>query len=119
VRVLIVGVAGVSTPWRGAQEGRSEVTLYAAPGNPGIAELATCLPISATDFDDLIAFARRERIELTVVGPEAPLAAGIVDRFRAEGLPIFGPTRQAAQIERRSPSRSSSCTMPVFRRHAR
>ncbi|HEX4469351.1 MAG TPA: phosphoribosylamine--glycine ligase [Gemmatimonadaceae bacterium] len=75
------------------------ITLYAAPGNPGIAELATCLPIPTTEFDDLVRFARQERITLTVVGPEAPLAAGIVDHFRAEGLPIFGPTRQAAQIE--------------------
>ncbi len=75
------------------------ITLYAAPGNPGIAELATCLPVPTTEFDDLVRFARQERITLTVVGPEAPLAAGIVDHFRAESLPIFGPTRQAAQIE--------------------
>src|SRR5207248_2959224 len=75
------------------------LTLYAAPGNPGIAELATCLAIAVTDFDALATFARREGVALTVVGPEAPLAAGIVDRFRADQLPIFGPTREAAQIE--------------------
>jgi phosphoribosylamine--glycine ligase len=100
VRVLIVGGGGRehALAWRFKKDDPA-VTLYAAPGNPGIAELATCLPIPVTEFDDLLAFARRERVDLTVVGPEAPLAAGIVDRFRAEGLPIFGPTRRAAQIE--------------------
>ena len=100
MRVLIVGGGGRehALAWRFKQDNPA-ISLYAAPGNPGIAELATCLPYSATDFDALIDFARREKITLTVVGPEAPLAAGIVDHFRAEGLPIFGPTRQAAQIE--------------------
>ena len=100
MKVLIVGGGGRehALAWRFKQDDPS-LTLYAAPGNPGIAELATCLPIPVTEFDDLTSFARRERIHLTVVGPEAPLAAGIVDRFRAEGLAIFGPTRHAAQIE--------------------
>jgi len=100
VRVLIVGGGGRehALAWRFKQDNPA-LALYAAPGNPGIAELGTCLPYSPTDFDALITFARRENIALTVVGPEAPLAAGIVDRFRAEGLAIFGPTRQAAQIE--------------------
>src|SRR5207237_2817293 len=84
--------------WRFKQDNPA-LSLFAAPGNPGIADLATCLPCSSTDFDALTAFARREGVALTVVGPEAPLAAGIVDRFRAERLPIFGPTREAAQIE--------------------
>jgi len=73
--------------------------LYAAPGNPGIAQLATCIPTSATDLDGLLAFATRESVALTVVGPEAPLALGVVDRFRSARLPIFGPTRDAAEIE--------------------
>ena len=100
MKVLIVGGGGRehALAWRFKQDDPT-VTLFAAPGNPGIAELATCLPIATSDFDALIAFARRERIALTVVGPEAPLAAGIVDRFRAEGLAIFGPTREAARIE--------------------
>jgi phosphoribosylamine--glycine ligase len=100
VRVLIVGGGGRehALAWRFKQDNPA-VALYAAPGNPGIADLATCLPYSVTDFDALISFARREKITLTVVGPEVPLAAGIVDHFRAEGLAIFGPTRQAAQIE--------------------
>jgi phosphoribosylamine--glycine ligase len=100
VKALIVGGGGRehALAWRFKQDDPS-LTLYAAPGNPGIADLATCLPIPVTEFDDLTSLARRERIDLTVVGPEAPLAAGIVDRFRADGLPIFGPTRNAAQIE--------------------
>jgi phosphoribosylamine--glycine ligase len=100
VKVLIVGGGGRehALAWRFRQDDPT-VTLFAAPGNPGIAELATCLPIAASDFDALVAFARRERISVTVVGPEAPLAAGIVDRFRAEELAIFGPTREAARIE--------------------
>ena len=100
MKVLIVGGGGRehALAWA-CKRDNPAVTLYAAPGNPGIAELATCLPLSVTDFDALATFARREGISLTVVGPEAPLAAGIVDRFRAEGLAIFGPTREAAQIE--------------------
>ena len=100
MKVLIVGGGGRehALAWRFKQDDPT-VTLFAAPGNPGIAAFATCVPISATDLDALAALARRESIALTVVGPEAPLAAGIVDRFRAEKLAIFGPTRQAAQVE--------------------
>lgn len=100
MKLLIVGGGARehALAWR-LQRENPALGLYAAPGNPGIAELATCLPHSATDFDALAEFARREGVALTVVGPEAPLAAGIVDRFRAEGLSIFGPTREAAQIE--------------------
>ena len=100
MKVLIVGGGGRehALAWRFKRDDPT-ITLFAAPGNAGIAALATCAPISATDLDALTAFARREGIALTVVGPEAPLAAGIVDRFRAEKLAIFGPTRQAAQIE--------------------
>ena len=100
MKVLIVGGGGRehALAWRFKQDDPT-VTLYAAPGNAGIASLATCVPVAATDLDALTALARREGVALTVVGPEAPLAAGIVDRFRAEGLAIFGPTRQAAQIE--------------------
>jgi phosphoribosylamine--glycine ligase len=73
--------------------------LLAAPGNPGIAELARCVPIQATDVAALEDLVRHEGVEITVVGPEAPLAAGIVDRFESAGLPIFGPTRAAAAVE--------------------
>jgi phosphoribosylamine--glycine ligase len=74
-------------------------TAIAAPGNPGIAQLARCVNVKADDVAGLLALARAERPDITVVGPEAPLAAGIVDRFRAEGFAIFGPTRDAARIE--------------------
>ena len=73
--------------------------LICAPGNAGIAELADCIPVKATDVRGLSAFAERADIGLTVVGPEAPLAEGIVDAFKANGRPIFGPTKAAAEIE--------------------
>ena len=76
-----------------------DLELIAAPGNPGIAELGECVPINVLDIDALERLARERAVDLTVVGPEAPLEAGIVDRFRAAGLPIFGPTRAAAEIE--------------------
>lgn len=100
MRVLIVGGGGRehALAWRLRQDDPA-VELYAAPGNPGIAELATCVPISSTDLSSLEAFAREHAIALTVVGPEAPLADGIVDRFRGAGLSIFGPTASAARIE--------------------
>lgn len=73
--------------------------LFAAPGNAGTAQQAHNLPISPTDIESLIKTAKENKIDLTVVGPEAPLAAGIVDEFNKEALPIFGPTRMSAQIE--------------------
>ena len=73
--------------------------IYSAPGNAGIARQAECVPIAVSDIDSLLAFAREKEIDLTVVGPEGPLAAGIVDRFREEGLRIFGPTKSASRIE--------------------
>ncbi len=73
--------------------------LYAAPGNAGTARLATNLPIQANDVLELCRFAKSNQVRLTIVGPEAPLAMGIVDAFRARGLLIFGPTRSAAEIE--------------------
>ena len=74
-------------------------TLYVAPGNAGTGEIATNVPISVSDLDGLLSFSRRNRIDLTVVGPEAPLASGIADRFRDAGLPLFGPVQRAALIE--------------------
>ncbi len=99
-RVLVVGGGGRehALVWKFKRENPA-LEIYAAPGNPGMAELATCVPVGATDVDALLDLARREHIDVTVVGPEAPLAAGIVDRFRERGLAIFGPTRAAAQIE--------------------
>ena len=73
--------------------------IYAAPGNAGIAQLAECVAIKDTEVEKLVEFAKTHDIELTVVGPEAALAVGVVDRFREEGLAIFGPTKAAAEIE--------------------
>ncbi len=73
--------------------------IYAAPGNAGIAQLAECVAIKDTEVEKLVEFAKSHNVELTVVGPEAALAVGVVDRFREEGLKIFGPTRAAAEIE--------------------
>ncbi len=100
MRVLIVGGGGRehALAWRFKLEDPA-IELIAAPGNPGIAELGECVPISATDLVSLELLARARKVDLVVVGPEAPLAAGIVDRFRVAGIPIFGPTAAAARIE--------------------
>jgi phosphoribosylamine---glycine ligase len=76
-----------------------DTEVVVAPGNPGIAELARCVPVAVSDIDALVALAESERPDFTLIGPEAPLALGIVDRFRERGLPVFGPTRAAAEIE--------------------
>lgn len=73
--------------------------IYCAPGNAGIAQLAECVAIKDTDVEGLLLFAKETEVDLTVVGPEAALAAGVVDTFRAEGMPIFGHTKAATQIE--------------------
>ncbi len=100
MKVLLVGGGGRehAIAWRLRQDDDS-TQIFAAPGNPGIAELATCVPIGVTDVDALLAFARQEAVDWTLVGPEAPLAVGIADAFHAAGLPIFGPTRNAARLE--------------------
>ncbi len=73
--------------------------LYAAPGNPGIELAAECVPIAADDLDGLIGFVRAHAIDFVVVGPEAPLVAGLADRLRAIDIPVFGPSAAAAQLE--------------------
>ena len=98
VKILIIGGGGRehALAWRLAQD-EPRPTLFIAPGNAGTAAQGTNLPIEASDLDGLLAWARRERPDLTVVGPEAPLAEGVVDHFQAAGRRIFGPTRAAAQ----------------------
>ena len=100
MRVLMVGGGGRehAMVWKISQSKRVK-KIYCAPGNAGIADLAECVPIDAEDVDQLVAFARRQKIDLTVVGPEGPLSKGIVDRFEKEGLRIFGASRRAAEIE--------------------
>lgn len=100
MRVLVVGGGGREHALCWALHSDDpRTTLFAAPGNPGTAGLGTNLPISATDIDALTRVAREHRIDLVVVGPEAPLAVGLVDRLQADGQPAFGPTRAAAQLE--------------------
>lgn len=100
MKVLVIGSGGRehALVWKLAQSPQNP-QLFAAPGNAGIAELARCVPIAADDLKGLRDFALEEGIELTVVGPEVPLALGIVDLFQGSGLRIFGPTKAAAQIE--------------------
>jgi len=99
--VLVVGGGGREHAlcWALHADDPSRTTLFAAPGNPGTASLGTNLPIAATDVDALSRAALEYRIELVVVGPEAPLAAGLVDRLQRDGRLVFGPTRAAAQLE--------------------
>lgn len=100
MRILLVGSGGRehALAWKLRRDDPS-CEVIAAPGNAGIATIARCVPVAAADIDGLLALARAESVAFTVVGPEAPLEAGLVDRFRAEGLAIFGPTAAAARIE--------------------
>ena len=100
MRILIIGSGARehALAWKLAQS-RRVTHLYAAPGNPGIARLAECVPIGIMQLDDLADFAERRHIDLTVVGPETPLIDGIADRFRQLGLRIFGPEAAGAQLE--------------------
>ena len=100
MNVLVIGSGGREHAlcWKIAQSPKVD-KVYAAPGNAGTAVDATNIPIKETDFDALIQFAKQNNIGLTVVGPEVPLTLGIVDAFEKEGLRIFGPNAQAAQME--------------------
>lgn len=100
MNVLVVGGGGREHAlcWKIAQSPLVE-RLYCAPGNPGIAACATCVDLSVDDLTGLAGFAAERSIGLTIIGPEAPLAAGIVDRFQADGLRVFGPSKDAARLE--------------------
>lgn len=100
MKVLIVGSGGRehAIAWSAAKS--PKVTeIYCAPGNAGIAEYASCVDISAMEFDKLAAFAKEKEIDLTIVGMDDPLVGGIVDVFEAEGLRVFGPRKNAAILE--------------------
>ena len=104
MRVLVVGGGGREHAlcWalhRDAAASVFELTLFAAPGNPGTAAIGTNLPIPATAIDELAAAVRTHEIDVTIVGPEAPLAAGLTDRLRHEGRAVFGPSAAAARLE--------------------
>jgi phosphoribosylamine--glycine ligase len=100
VRVLLVGSGGRehALAWR-LSNSPALTELHAAPGNPGIAALATCHPVAADDGDGLLGLARSLSADLVVVGPEAPLVAGVADPLRHAGIVVFGPSRAAARIE--------------------
>ena len=100
MKVLVIGSGGrCHAIVEALSRSEKNPKIYAAPGNAGIAALAECVAIKDTDVEGLLGFAQREAIDLTVVGPEAALAVGVVDAFRAAGLKIFGPTKAAAEIE--------------------
>ena len=113
MKILVIGSGGREHAlcW-GLRRSAFVDELFCAPGNPGIAETADCLPVSAGDIVELADLAEKLQFDLTVVGPELPLSLGIVDVFRKRDLPIFGPTRVAAQIEV-----SKVFAKEFFRRH--
>src|SRR5262245_16962916 len=100
MKVLVIGKGGRehALVWKLAQSRRVE-RVYCAPGNAGTAQDGTNVPLDVNDFDRLAAFVKKEGVGLTVVGPEEPLVKGIVDHFHKQQLRVFGPTREAAQIE--------------------
>ncbi|HKM17429.1 MAG TPA: ATP-grasp domain-containing protein, partial [Limnochordia bacterium] len=100
MRVLVIGSGGREHAicWKLMQDD-PELELFCAPGNGGIGEIATLVPIPVTETQQLLSFALEHKIDMTIVGPELPLSLGIVDMFQDAGLPIFGPTRLAAEIE--------------------
>ena len=100
MKLLVIGSGGRehALAWKLARSARAK-QVFVAPGNAGTAREAGLTNINLSDINELVAFAKQEKIDLTVVGPEAPLSQGIVDAFRAHGLKIFGPTQKAAQLE--------------------
>ena len=100
MKVAVLGSGGRehALVWKLSQSERIK-ELFCVPGNPGIAQLAKCVPLPLHDHQNLIHWANKERISLTIVGPEDPLSNGIVDSFQAAGLKIYGPNQKAAQLE--------------------
>ena len=100
MRILVVGGGGREHAicWKLSNESDVE-KIYCAPGNAGISSVAKCIDIQDSDIENLLKFAKENQIDLTIVGPEIPLVAGIVDAFEKEGLKIFGPNKKCAQLE--------------------
>jgi len=100
MKVLVIGGGGRehALVWKLLQS-KKVSTIFCIPGNGGISEIATCVGMDVSDTDGLIAFSKKEKIELVIVGPENPLASGIVDGFEKKGIPIFGPRQKGALIE--------------------
>src|SRR4051812_37466567 len=101
MKILVVGSGGREHAicWALQRTTAESLELFCAPGNSGIAQVAKCVPVSVTNLEGLARVAAENRIDLTMVGPEIPLAAGIVDLFEQQGLPIVGPRKQTAQLE--------------------
>tara|TARA_B100001989_G_scaffold245464_1_gene215264 strand:+ start:1013 stop:2308 length:1296 start_codon:yes stop_codon:yes gene_type:complete len=100
MKILLVGSGGRehALAWR-LKQSQSCTHLYCAPGNAGIKDQAECIDISVSEIDKLVEFAKNKAIDLVVVGPEAPLVDGLADKLKAEGIPVFGPSAAAAQLE--------------------
>ena len=100
MKILVVGGGGREHAicWKLSNEANVE-KIYCAPGNAGISNVAECIDIGDSDIENLLKFAKENQIDLTIVGPEIPLVAGIVDAFEKEGLKIFGPNKKCAQLE--------------------
>ena len=100
MKILVVGGGGREHAicWKLSNESNVE-KIYCAPGNAGIADVAECIDINDDNIEDLLQFAKENKIDLTIVGPEVPLVAGIVDKFEEENLKIFGPNKKCSQLE--------------------
>ncbi|NUO15635.1 MAG: phosphoribosylamine--glycine ligase [Planctomycetaceae bacterium] len=114
MKVLVIGSGAREHAlcWK-LKQSRHVKQIFAAPGSDGMAKVATLVPIGVGEVDKLLAFARENRVDLTVVGPEDPLVAGIVDRFQKKGLKIYGPSQNAARLEG-----SKAYAKDIMRRHA-
>jgi phosphoribosylamine--glycine ligase len=124
MNILLIGSGGRehALAWKLAQSPLCD-TLYAAPGNPGIAQSARCITLDVTDHEAVIAFAREKGIGLVVIGPEAPLVDGLGDSLRAFGVPVFGPSASAARLEGSKGFTKDLCTRAhiptaAYARHA-
>lgn len=115
MKILVVGSGGREHAlcWALRRTSQVPLELFCAPGNAGIAQVAECVGVSVNDLDGLASFAAEQRIDLTMVGPEAPLAAGVVDLFEQQHLRIVGPRRAAAQLES-----SKAFAKDFMRRHS-
>ena len=113
MKILIVGSGGRehAIAWKVAQSSRVE-KIYCAPGNAGIADVAECVPVKAEDIEGIVKFAKENAIDMAVIGPEVPLSMGITDALQAEGISVFGPDKNCAQLEA-----SKSFTKAFLDRH--
>ena len=113
MRVLVVGGGGREHAicWKLAQSEKVD-ELYCAPGNAGIAQVAECVSVGAEDIEGICRFASEEKIDMAVIGPEVPLAMGIVDKLEEAGIKVFGPNRKCSQLEA-----SKSFTKEFLKKH--